>query len=251
MDSFKRDIREQDLWCSSCMVAFDGKDPVGVLIGCKRPPYTNVLRLAVHPDHVRKGHGRHMLTSLSAKLAILGPPRLVAEVPADDAAACALFVACGWRTERTYRDFRLDASIAGDAPASAAIAEVTLDDIADAALPPVEAPRSWPRSRGTLVNRAERLRGLALASDERVEASLLYTRDDASGSAVWSLHAAPGVDPARALGLLIRELRRRAPGPVLIPAIADSEVAAGVLAHLGFSAGAETIGYVSEAGSRA
>ena len=58
-----------------------GPDPIGVLIGAKRPSGTLVHQIAVHPDHRRQGHGRHLLASLGSKLAILGPPRIVAEVP--------------------------------------------------------------------------------------------------------------------------------------------------------------------------
>ena len=36
--AFKRSIRDLQVWCSSCMVAFSGSDPIGVLIGAKRPP---------------------------------------------------------------------------------------------------------------------------------------------------------------------------------------------------------------------
>ena len=35
--AFKRSIRDLQVWCSSCMVAFSGSDPIGVLIGAKRP----------------------------------------------------------------------------------------------------------------------------------------------------------------------------------------------------------------------
>ena len=79
--SFKRSIRHLQVWCSSCMVAFSGADPIGVLIGAKRPSGTLIHKIAVHPDHRRQGHGRHLLTSLGSKLAILGPPRMIAEVP--------------------------------------------------------------------------------------------------------------------------------------------------------------------------
>ena len=74
--AFKRSIRDLQVWCSSCMVAFSGSDPIGVLIGAKRPSGTLIHKIAVHPDHLRQGHGRHLLTSLSSKLAILGPPRM-------------------------------------------------------------------------------------------------------------------------------------------------------------------------------
>ena len=97
--SFKRSIRDLQVWCSSCMVAFAGADPIGVLIGAKRASGTLVHRLAVHPDHLRQGHGRHLLESLASKLAILGPPRLAAEVPESFAAARALFGSCGYVEE--------------------------------------------------------------------------------------------------------------------------------------------------------
>ena len=93
--AFKRWIRDLQVWCSSCMVAFAGSAPIGVLIGAKRASATLVHSVAVHPDHVRQGHGRHLLTSLGSKLAILGPPRIVAEVPETLAPARALFSACG------------------------------------------------------------------------------------------------------------------------------------------------------------
>ena len=96
-------VRELDLWCSSCMVAFEGREPVGVLLGAKRPEATLVYGLRVHPEHRRRGHGRHLLTSLGQKLAILGPPRLVAEVPAEREAAAPLFSACGWKHETPAR----------------------------------------------------------------------------------------------------------------------------------------------------
>ena len=66
--TFKRSIRDLQVWCSSCMVALSGSDPIGVLIGAKRPSGTLVHKIAVHPDHRRQGHGRHLLASLGAKV---------------------------------------------------------------------------------------------------------------------------------------------------------------------------------------
>src|SRR5215216_2005542 len=103
--SFKRSIRDLQVWCSSCMVAFSGSDPIGVLIGAKRPWGTLVHKIAVHPDHRRQGHGRHMLGSLGSKLAILGPPRIIAEVPETLAAACELFSAGGYGQEALMTDY--------------------------------------------------------------------------------------------------------------------------------------------------
>jgi ribosomal protein S18 acetylase RimI-like enzyme len=231
------------------MVAFDAKEPVGVLIGCKRPPHTLVHRIAVHPDQLRKGHGRHMLTSLSAKLAILGPPQLVAELAAEQTPARALFAACGWREERTYIDLASESPVASPAPPGLVV-DVTVDDLMDVGLPDTTAPRSWHRTRGTLLNRRERLLGLAIASGESLDASLLYTREDGH-TAIWSLSTAPGAAADAALGMLLRDLAHREPGRLLIPRIHDDEVAIDLLVQFGFTRGDGTIGVASEAQSRA
>src|SRR5215208_7663393 len=94
--AFKRSIRDLQVWCSSCMVAFSGSDPIAVLIGAKRPSGTLIHKIAVHPDHLRQGHGRHLLTSLASKLAILGPPRMIAEVPETLLAGSELLSGCGY-----------------------------------------------------------------------------------------------------------------------------------------------------------
>src|SRR6187200_1203073 len=106
-DSFKRSIRDLQIWCSSCMVAFSDADPIGVLIGGKRSSATLIHKIAVHPDHRRQGHGRHLLDSLASKLAILGPPRMIAEVPETLAATCALFSASGYVEEARLTDYVL------------------------------------------------------------------------------------------------------------------------------------------------
>jgi hypothetical protein len=56
-DAFKRSIRDLQVWCSSCMVAFAGADPIAVLIGAKRPSGTLIHKIAVHPDHGDKVMG--------------------------------------------------------------------------------------------------------------------------------------------------------------------------------------------------
>src|SRR5689334_13265447 len=107
-DTFKRSIRDLQVWCSSCMVAFANGEPIGVLIGAKRSGSTLVQRIAVHPDHQRQGHGRHMLGSLGSKLAILGPRHMVAEIPESAAAARGLFSGGGFAESARLTDYVLD-----------------------------------------------------------------------------------------------------------------------------------------------
>src|SRR5262245_19612512 len=199
---FKQEIRELDLWCSSCMVGFEADEPVAVVIGCKRPPDTLVRGLGVHPDHVRRGHGRHLLTSLSSKLAILGPPRLVAEIPVGSPSARSLFKACGWEVDRTYSDLVLDVTGAASPARSpyGAFAPVGFDDLPDALPPPGSEP-AWECSSATLEKRREHLRGLALISADRIEAGALYTVEGDFLS-IWAAHGEP-------LAALVREIERR------------------------------------------
>jgi GNAT superfamily N-acetyltransferase len=244
--SFKREIRELDLWCSSCMVAFDGGEPIAVLIGCKRPPHTLVLRVAVHPDHLRRGHGRHLLTSLSAKLAILGPPTLLAEVPAANLPARALFAACGWREARSYVDLVSTAPPASPAPAGLVVA-ATVGELADVALPGEDAPYAWERTRKTILSRGDRLEALAVASGETIDASAVCERLEGGGAAIWSLAAAAGPTGDAALGTLLRDLAHRVPGPIAIPRVSDEEIPFVRLRPLGFSRAAETTAFMTSA----
>jgi len=184
-EAFKRSIRNLQVWCSSCMVAFSGSDPIGVLIGAKRPSGTLIHTIAVHPDHVRQGHARHLLASLGSKLSILGPPRMVAEVPETFAPACALFGGCGYVQEARLTDYVLqrEAIDVREPPGlnEAFVIPVTIDDLAANGLLG-EAPPSarqvhqvcWERSVETLTARKDDLAGLAIASDERIEAYILY-----------------------------------------------------------------------------
>ena len=172
--AFKRSIRDLQVWCSSCMVAFSGSDPIGVLIGAKRPSGTLIHKIAVHPDHLRQGHARHLLTSLSSKLAILGPPRMVAEVPATNAEACALFTASGYAEEAVVTDYVLAKAGAGAGPGGFVI-PVTIDDLtANGLLGESDPQVCWERAVETITARKDDIAGLAVASDERIEAYALY-----------------------------------------------------------------------------
>jgi GNAT superfamily N-acetyltransferase len=176
--AFKRSIRDLQVWCSSCMVAFSGSDPIGVLIGAKRPAGTLVRRIAVHPDHRRQGHGRHLLTSLSSKLAILGPPRIVAEVPETLAAARALFSATGYVQEAVLSDYIVDCegSDVREVHSGRFVIPVTVDDLAANGLLEADRPVCWERSIETLMARKNEIAGWGVASGERIEAYLLYVQ---------------------------------------------------------------------------
>jgi ribosomal protein S18 acetylase RimI-like enzyme len=240
--AFKRSIRDLQVWCSSCMVAFSNADPIGVLIGGKRVSETLIHRIAVHPDHRRQGHGRHLLESMASKLAILGPPRIVAEVPEPLDAARSLFSACGYVEEAQLTDFVLEGPGPGPQPVEgdSFVMPVTVDDLAANGLlepPPAPAgqgsPICWERSVETLTARKDDLQGFAVASDEGIEAYLLYRRvgDALELSALRSLIDDGGARLASLLALV----RARGPERIWFPKVHPAEVPVAWLEGLGFS----------------
>ena len=246
---FKRSIRDLQVWCSSCMVAFSGSDPIGVLIGAKRPSGTLVHRIAVQPDHRRQEHGRHLLASLGSKLAILGPPRIVAEVPDSQAAACALFSRSGYVEEARLTDYVLDGDAASDAePADGGgrfVIPVTVDDLAANGLLGQPDPQTcWERSVETITARKNDIAGLAIASDERIEAYLLYLED----GEIVSLRSLVEDGGSRLKQLLAR-LRARGAGHPRFAKVHPAEISTEQLASLGFQRAGGHRRYVATARS--
>ena len=228
--SFKRSIRDLQVWCSSCMVAFAGSDPIAVLIGAKRPSGTLIHKIAVHPDHRRQGHGRHLLTSLSSKLAILGPPKMVAEVPETLAPACALFSACGYVEEARLIDYVLEVVETPVEPAGMMVIPVTIEDLAaNGLLEDRHLQTCWERSVETLHARKDEIEGLAVASDEQIEAFILYL----PGGEILSLRSFIEDGGAR-LTQLLAGLRARGLGTFRLPKVHPAEISAELLMTLGF-----------------
>ena len=243
--TFKRSIKDLQVWCSSCMVAFAGSDPIGVLIGAKRGSGTLIHRIAVHPDHLRQGHGRHLLDSLGSKLAILGPPRIVVEVPEGLAHAAALFRASGYVEEAVLTDYvRGDDGIEVPEMTARFLIPVSVDDLAANDLLGENYPEtSWGRSAETLLATKEEIAGLAVASDERIEAYLLYK--DAEIVAFRSLVEDGG---ARLKQLLSRVLATGS-RTLRFPKVHPAEIPEEVLATLGFRPAGGHLLYAARAGS--
>jgi len=246
--AFKRSIRDLQVWCSSCMVAFSGSDPIGVLIGAKRPSGTLVHKIAVHPDHRRQGHGRHLLESLGSKLAILGPPRMIAEVPETFAATCGLFSASGYVQEALLTDYVLQRE-ENDARELGFVIPVTVDDLAANGLLGEADPQvCWERSVETLTARKDDITGLAVASDERIEAYLLYAERGAEGTEIMSLRSFIEDGGAR-LTQLLSQLRARGIGTFRFPKVHPAEISKECLESLGFRAAGEHLLYAARARS--
>ena len=217
------------------MVAFSDSDLIGVLIGAKRPSGTRVHKIAVHPDHRRQGHGRHLLASLGSKLAILGPPKIVAEVPENLAAACGLFRACEYVEEAVLTDYVLELNEHQDGSrVEGLVIPVTIDDLAANGL--LEEPHSqtcWERSVETLTARKADITGLAVASDERIEAYLLYVARGMDETEILSLRCFIEDSGAR-LRQLLDQLRAQGMDRFRFPKVQPGEIPKEWLETLGF-----------------
>ncbi len=236
---FKTEIRELDVWCSSCMVASADGEPIAVVIGAKRKHSTLIHRIAVHPAFKRRGHAKHLLESLGQKLAVLGPPLMVAEVPDDLSGVAELFESLGYEEKERFADFTLSKPLE-PSPAAGEVSEAGLDDLLGCGALDPSVTRSWERAIETLQNRKDQLRGLAIAFDTRVEAHALF-RDLAEegrreivalGSADRRQYGQ--VDSNPLLEIVLRVACQAGSLAVTIPRVSTKEIAWTQLESLGF-----------------
>lgn len=235
------------------MVAFEGKDAVGVLLGAKRATTTLVYGLRVHPEHRRRGHARHLLTSLSSKLAILGPSGLVAEVPAERrGVAGAAFEGCGWKLAGSFRDWRRaggGSTSLSSGGAREALGPVSLEELQAAGLVG-NGLRCWQRDLLALTKPGRALEGLAFHSQEQLEAWALYEPGAVAGEP-WQIFVAGLAEgPLGRLGFstVMGEVAGLAcDSPLVLARAAPDEIELELLDGAGFQPGDETLLYISEA----
>lgn len=245
--TFKQDIRERNLWASSCVVAFEGKDIIGICIGCKRKKETLILQVGVHPDFQRQGHGRHLLKSLSGKLAVLGPPTLVAELPVSDNNVRAFFESVGFQESEVFVDFSREEKLLCDKELEF-VFPVTYNEIKPFLLTEQNEDLSWNRTREALENRKDDLQALAFSSGEKLEAYALYRFiNNKARVEVLRLGGERTPFQEKCIEILLRSLSHSVSVPIDIPKISQGECAYSVFNNLQFSRGEEHIRYWASA----
>jgi hypothetical protein len=215
LDGFKRWVRELQVWASSCMIA--------------------------------SGDRGEPIQSLSSKLAILGPPRIVAEVPDKLRAAKACFESCGFLAQATYTDFMLenDGRIGDTDAHHPLISPIRLDDAMDAGLlDRRKNPVCWTRWPEGMVARKGRLHGLAVASEAQIEAAMLYSVDECAPEEcqINLVHVADPRAGEKLLRLMLDDLRRDR-GRFVFRRVHPAEVAFELLDRLGFRPRGAISGY--------
>lgn len=231
LERFQREIRELDVWPSNSMIATEGGTPVSVSIATKRPEEVLVLRIGTHPDFLRRGHAAHLLNSLGQKLGVLGPERLISEVPRQAGGACRLFENAGFVCEAGLFDWEL-AELPEPLGKFDLLIPVTVEDLTGSGIR-LETPGAcWERQARSLENRRERLKGWALAAADRLEGCCLYEVGDVR-LRIMHLQSAFTERAEVWLRLLIRALSGEGK-PLLIPRVRETEPLAFCLPRLGF-----------------
>jgi len=111
---------------------------------------------------------------------------------------------------------------------------VTVDDLAANGLLDVAGrPACWERSPETLTARKSEIAGLAVASDEQIEAYVLYERRDDGAADIASLQSCVD-DGGGHLEALLGHLRRQGVRTLVLSKVHPEEADAGVLTALGF-----------------
>ena len=117
---------------------------------------------------------------------------------------------------------------------------VTVDDLAaNGLLGEAHPPVCWERSVETLTARKNEVAGLAVASDERIEAYVLYANhptDPGGATEILALRSLVDDDDGRLKQLLSR-LRGQGSRTFLFPKVHPAEISEELLGTLGFRAG--------------
>ena len=132
-------------------------------------------------------------------------------------------------------------------PTIGLVIPITIEDLAANGLFENAEVRAWARSVETLTARKEYLAGLAVASDERIEAYLLYEKDDAAAK-IMSLRSLTDDGGARLKQLLV-SLRSQEVTNLRFPKVHPGEMSKALAEALGFSSVAEHFLYAARARS--
>lgn len=232
------------------MLALSGEEPIAVVTGCKRPEETLIYKIGVHPEFQRQGHASHLLTSLSHKLSVLGPPELTVEIPLadfDDAESASqaivpftetailqFFRKLGYEQCALLSDFVLKEPLSGlghnECTGAVPLSSVFTDELFGE-----ERGIAWERARASLEHVKGKLSALAFVSPGAVEAAVIY----GERSGIEQIHVRRFLVRDTAMkqvfyAILLRELHSLMQKCLFIPKLAENELEYSLLEQLGF-----------------
>lgn len=229
LEGIKREVKQLNLWSSSCMLALDDKDPVGVLIAAKREASSLILRLGIHPNYRGNDYGHHLVTSLIDKMAVLGPPLLTVVIPDERKDLGAFFEKLEFTAHRNYWDFSTTTSLTPPT-SSQWIIPVEPKDLEDRYLRKAEEDNrsddtllAWDRRTQTLNNLKKEIKGIGIPDVDGIAAYLFYI-DQGSLVKILGLGCKNQEKETMLLGLLIKHLSTTISSSIEIPKLSTHEV---------------------------
>jgi GNAT superfamily N-acetyltransferase len=195
---FREEMSLISLWPSNTMVVLENDDPIGVIVGTKRPYGCWIAKLGVRTDHQRQGIGRYIVEALTRKLSIIGPRVISVDVPVDNEGAAVFFSHLGFDTWGQYWSF------AGHPQARASEGVRQVHPVKpDVALSRYESfhpiPQCWERDAYTLQLYAGRLSGYAFWEQDIIHGYLLLHHQT-----IMDLAVDPHADPLRVGSALLQ-----------------------------------------------
>jgi hypothetical protein len=152
------------------------------------------------------------------------------------------FERCGFSPYARFVDFVADAPLAAERREADLVSSATVEELRDAGALEAPAALAWERSAAAIEGRKREIEGLAIASDVRVEALLLF-RSVANGTEILRLSARR----AEPLAALVGALQRRRPGATIaIPKVSPAEIDFSILEALGFQRRTEYMGWLAD-----
>ena len=246
LEDFKREVKHLNLWSSSCMLALDNDDPVGVLIAAKRDVSSLILRLGIQPDFRGHDYGSHLVTSLKDKMAVLGPPLLTVVLPDKRKDLCAFFEKLEFKARWNYLDFATSTPL-NPPSSSELIIPVEVEDLDHRYLvnakednQNVEALLAWERRTQSLINRKKEIKGIGIPDMDGIAAYLFYYKDESenvdlqSPISIFGLGCKSKEKETIMLGLLIKYVSTSISPAINIPKLSAHEVDFSFLEILGF-----------------
>ncbi len=142
----------------------------------------------------------------------------------------------------------VQASVVGDA-AGMFVFPVTIDDLAANGLLEEAQPQvCWERSVETLTARKDDIAGLAVASDEQIEAFVLYVQGEAGSTEIVSLRSFVEDGGAR-LNQVLSQLRAKGTKTFRLPKVHPAEISTEFMEMLGFRPAGAHLLYAARARS--
>jgi GNAT superfamily N-acetyltransferase len=172
---FREEMGLISLWPSNTMVVLEDKDPIGVIVGTKRPYGCWIAKLGVRSDHQRQGIGRYIVEALIRKLSIIGPRVISVDVPVNNGVAAAFFASLGFEVWGRLWSFAGHPHL--EAPEDLRQVHPVKPDVALSRYESLHRlPQCWERDAYTLQLYAGRLSGYAFWEENTIQGYLLRHR---------------------------------------------------------------------------